>query len=352
LELSQRKKAILKAIIENYISTAEPVGSKTLAASAGNVSSATVRNEMSELEELGLLEKPHTSAGRVPSPQGYRLYVDELMYRYQSTAAEVEQIRRLLEHKLHDLDKTMAEASSIISEMTGQLGVSVSTKHQHAQVRRIELIPVDENTYALVVVTVPPAVNNRMIYAEGVTAEEAAMLVQAVNAVLQRENGSVQLAELLKIMPIQSPLYQLTCEVIGFIRSAEVTGDAEEVSVRGASRLLSHPEYYNAQKARELLDYMTDKDRLKALAKTNQPKLVNIRIGPENGEGPVKDASFVFTAYDMGEDVSGILGVIGPTRMNYGKIAAQLQVFAEGLSKVIPIRLPREEENNGDDDKE
>lgn len=345
MDLSERKRKILKAIIENYIETAEPVGSKLLAAEAkGSVSSATIRNEMSELEEMGYIEKPHTSAGRVPSPLGYRLYVDELMNRCRTTAREIEQMRSALESKIQELDDTMEEASAILSELTGQPTVSLSSRHNRRQVKRLELIPIAESDYALVAVTVPPAVNNKVVHlSQALEPEEIDTFCRAANLVLAKEGGSLRLEELGQSVPPGSPLYQLIAQAAEFVWQIEQPSDSYDMVVKGVSRLLGNPEYYDAQKAQPLLELLGDKEKVFGLARDYKPQMLNIRIGPENGQGPMEDASFVFTSYDLGEDVSGIIGVIGPTRMDYSKIASRLLLLSRTLGGLMPIRFPLEQ---------
>ena len=146
MTMDARKQRVLQAIVALYGLEGEPVGSSVLANYFDMaVSSATLRNEMAALTKLGLLEQPHTSAGRIPSPAGYRLYVDELMNRCRTTAREIEQMRRALESKIQELDDTMEEASAILSELTGQPTVSLSSRHNRRQVKRLELIPIAES---------------------------------------------------------------------------------------------------------------------------------------------------------------------------------------------------------------
>lgn len=344
MDLSERKRKILKAIVENYIETAEPVGSKLLAAEAkGTVSSATIRNEMSELEEMGYIEKPHTSAGRVPSPQGYRLYVDELMNRCRTTAREIEQMRRALESKIQELDDTMEEASAILSELTGQPTVSLSSRHSRRQVKRLELIPIAESDYALVAVTVPPAVNNKVVHlSQALEPEESDAFCRAANLLLEKPGGSARLDELGLSVPPASPLAQLIAQAAEFVWQIEQQSDSYDMVVKGVSRLLGNPEFYDAQKAQPLLELLGDKEKVFGLARDCKPQMLNIRIGPENGQGAMEDASFVFTTYDLGEDVSGVIGVIGPTRMDYSKIASRLLLLSRTLGGLMPIRFPQE----------
>ena len=154
MELSERKKQILRAVVENYIQTAEPVGSKAIVASAGlKVSSATIRNEMAELENMGLLEQPHTSAGRVPSPQGYRLYVNELMEEHRLTMQETQKINEALHTKIRQMDQVMTEAGKIISQLTKYPTFSLTTGTRKAVINRYDLLMVEENSFIAVLMT-------------------------------------------------------------------------------------------------------------------------------------------------------------------------------------------------------
>lgn len=345
MELSPRKKHILKAIVENYIATYEPVGSKLLSEmSTDRVSPATVRNEMSELEELGFIEKPHTSAGRIPSAQGYRFYVDELMSHYKATAADLAQMQRTIEQKTIELGRTLEVASAIVSEMTNQAAVSLSPQHKKFRVIRIEIIPIDGLRYALVGVTVPADVNNRIIeIGANITPEEVSALCSAANSILQT-GGASELGILREAAPARRDLQQLISSVVSFAQALEVEGGGD-MSVHGASKLLNNPEYSNAARAREILDLLADKGKMAELARTDIPQTINIKIGPENGEGAASEVSFVFTVCEIGDGTNAVIGVIGPTRMDYGKIASQLSLLKRGFHHdPSPKKLPRKNE--------
>lgn len=348
MDLSERKRQILKAIIEHYIATAEPVGSKLLAAAGGgSVSSATIRNEMSELEEMGYIEKPHTSAGRAPTPLGYRFYVDELMSHCYATALEIRQIRRQLESKLQQLDRAMDEASAILSELTGQPTVSLSARHSHRQVKRLELISIQPGDYALVAVTHPPGADSKALRLSAPLGEgEGAVFCQAANLLLEQPGGAERLGCLETMAPSGSPLAELIAAAVEFVDQIQRRQDSYGMAVQGAARLLGNPEFYDAQKARALLEFLSDKEKVLALTQDPEPRMLTIRIGPENGQGAMQDASFVFTSYDLGEEISGVIGVIGPTRMDYSKIASRLLLLSRGLQGLMPIRFPEEQQED------
>ena len=165
MELSERKKQILRAVVENYIQTAEPVGSKAIVASAGlKVSSATIRNEMAELENLGYLEQPHTSAGRIPSPKGYRLYVNELMEEHRLTMQEAEKINEALNLKIREMDQVMSEAGKIISQLTKYPTFALTKGNSKVVIRRYDLLMVEENSFIAVLMTDGQQVKNKLFH--------------------------------------------------------------------------------------------------------------------------------------------------------------------------------------------
>lgn len=345
LDLTSRQRQILKSIVDNYIATAEPVGSKLLAEMRfDKLSPATIRNEMSELESLGYIEKPHTSSGRVPSPLGYRLYVDELMAHYRNTSSEISKMQSAIAQKSRELERTLEVASAIISEMTNQAAVSLSTRHKKFRVKKIEFIPIDENSYALVGITVPHAVTNRIIHvSDDILPDEIAALCRAINTILQTD-GVAGIYKLLEIAEIRPNLLLLLNELISFLEALEVEQDFSDISIQGAAKLLGNPEYYDTNKARDLLDLLSDKEKMFELARTQIPKTINIKIGPENGADAARDASFVFTVCEMGGGVQGIIGVIGPTRMNYECISSQLSLLKHGFNSILPPGFPRKNE--------
>ena len=186
MELSARKKLILKTVINDYIRTAEPVGSKALASRPElRFSSATIRNEMSELEEMGYLEKPHTSAGRIPSPAGYRLYVDELMGRTDLSVADVDRINSVMKLKVKELDRMVSEAGKLISNLTDYTTLAVTPYMQRVTIRKFQIIAVSPLDFVIVVVTDSGVVKNKMLRtATPVTAEEAELLTYVLNQTL------------------------------------------------------------------------------------------------------------------------------------------------------------------------
>lgn len=338
MELTERQKRILRAIVENYIRTAEPVGSKAIAAMPEiNASSATIRNEMGELTAKGLLEQPHTSAGRIPSPAGYRLYIDELMSDYRLTAEETQSLSSAMQDRLRQFDDVIAQASKIVSKMTNLPAYAVTAPTAHATVKKFELVMAEEGSFILLVMTDSDVVKNKLIRLPVHCTENDLRLLSAVlNAsltgltadeitpeVIERVRASV--GELEMLVPI------IVDYAVRLLRAQE----RNEVFLSGQMNLLGHPEYRDPGKAQELLSRL-DEDVIANLPATIQPdSKMQILVGPENIARELKDTSVVMTRFDIGDNMQGMIGVVGPTRMDYAQVTARLSYFTEALSRMF-----------------
>ncbi len=349
MELSDRKKLILRAVVENYIQTAEPVGSKAIVASAGlKVSSATIRNEMAELETLGLLEQPHTSAGRIPSPQGYRLYVNELMEEHRLTIQETQKINDALHLKIRQMDQVMSEAGKIISQLTRYPTFALATGSKKAVISRYDLLMVEENAFIAVLMTDGQVVKNKLFrLSEAVSAPQLQLLSTLLNTSFTGLTLEELTPELLKVSAhAGEEAYSLISLVVSF--AIEVLEEMENhvVHTAGIPSLLAHPEYQSLEKAEPLMNYLAEMGSDLNLPVV-QDKNVKILIGPENLADELKDSSVIMASYDIGGGMQGVIGVVGPTRMDYADLAARLSYFAEGLSRMFgkgEIPAPTEEE--------
>ena len=337
MELSERKKRILRTVIEDYIDTAEPVGSKTVAGELGmDVSPATVRNEMSELEALGFLEQPHTSAGRVPSPQGYRLYVNELMERHRLSLEETEEINRSMKTRLTQLDKALADAGQLTSRLTEYPAYALYTAAAQTTITRFDIIFVDANTFIIVAMLSNNTVKNKLVRLPFRTEPETLVKLSTVfNASftnLTEENITAPL-----ISSTERALGDslgLVAVAAGFAIEALTEVKRSQTYVSGASHLLTHPEYRDVDKAQRLMNYLSDGAGLLKLP-APESESVKITIGPENLAEELKDSSVVVAKYNAGDNLQGIIGVVGPTRMDYSKVAARLSYIAQGLSWLL-----------------
>lgn len=337
LDLTERKRRILRAVIENYIETAEPVGSKSVMESTGlDVSSATIRNEMADLEALGLLEQPHTSAGRIPSPKGYRVYVNELMEHHRLSLQETERLNRALHLKMQELDKVMEQAGRIISQITRYPAFALAAGASRVTIRRFDLLMVERSAFIIVVMTDTNVVQNRLVRLPTDLNESQ---LQLLNTLLNTTFTGLTLEEITpELMRVAThaagEAYGLISLVVSF--AIEVLEDLEHrrVHTAGITNLLSHPEYRSLDKAGPLISYLSeesDPHRFPA----PQEDAMRILIGPENVAEALQDSSVVMASYDIGEGMRGMIGVVGPTRMDYSRLTARLTYFADGLSRLF-----------------
>jgi len=348
LELSERKKAILRAVIESYVQNAEPVGSKAVAQWAKlDVSSATIRNEMAELEQLGYLEQPHTSAGRIPSPQGYRLYVNELMENYSLSIQETERINQALNMKMKALDRVIEEAGRVVAKLTQYPAFALAAGPEKMTIRRYDLLLVEEDAFIAVVMTDSNVVRNKLFRLDRqLSAAQLQMLSTLLNTGFTGLTLSELTPELARVAQHAArEAYELIELVVSFAGEVLEELHAHSVHTAGIANLLGHPEYQSLEKAQPLMSFLSEEDFAPlSAADPNNP--TDILIGPENVAEALKDSSVVMASYDLGDGMRGLIGVVGPTRMDYAKVTARLSYFAKGLSGLISSRnsLPPAEE--------
>ena len=344
MELSERQKKILQAIVEEYIRTAEPVGSKSIAQNAElNVSSATIRNEMAALESLGYLEQPHTSAGRVPSPKGYRLYVDELMNRQQELSNdETSRMDSVMRSKMDELDHMLNNAGKLISQITKYPTYTMAVVPSSTSIRRFELMSADEGSFAAVLMTSAKQIKNKVIrFPASATDEQFHSVAQTLNEHFSGAPLSDYTAQAIGNAVSQcGALGSVASLTLHFAMEVLEGSEHREISVQGTSTLLQHPEFRDMDKAQKMLTYLSEEQKLMKISNPDSNSRVKFMIGPENLAEELKDASVVVASYDIGDDMQGIIGVVGPTRMDYAKVAARLSYFAENLGKIISGEKP------------
>jgi len=349
LDLSDRKKKILRAVIESYVQNAEPVGSKAVADLAGlNVSSATIRNDMADLEQLGYLEQPHTSAGRIPSAKGYRLYVNELMGQYQLSMQETQRINEALNLKMKALDKVIDEAGRVVAKLTRYPAFALAAAPEQMTIRRFDLLLVEQSAFIAVVMTDTNVVRNKLFrLSTDLSASELQMLGTLLNTGFTGLTLSELGPELTRVAQhAAQEAYELIELVVGFAAEVLEELQARPVHTAGIANLLGHREYQSLEKARPLMSFLSEEDFSPLPAHADPERLTDIVIGPENVAEALKDSSVVMASYDMGDGMRGLIGVVGPTRMDYAKISARLTYFAKGLSALVSQGgLPSPEED-------
>ena len=335
MELTDRKKQILKVVVEDYIQTAEPVGSKTIAAEmGGSVSSATIRNELADLVELGYLEQPHTSAGRVPSPKGYRLYVNELMERQKLSLDETEKINQSLQLKMEELDRVIAQAGRAVSSFVNYPAYMTTVGKKKLTARRFELLPVDERSCIVVMMMSDDRVKSQLLRLQlKVDLDQLPTLVSLLNGHFAGVSPSEMNHRLMNVAEqIPPQLFLLLSQTISYAVDSLEEASQREIVTAGTKELLKLPEFRDADKAHQLMSFMTDSKENLPLPDEGPMKIL---IGPENVSDALKNASVVVASYDIGDNMRGLIGVVGPTRMDYASVAARLSGFADGLTRLF-----------------
>ena len=336
MELTDRKKQILRAIVDSYIRTAEPVGSKTISQMPGmDFSPATIRNEMADLTSMGLLEQPHTSAGRVPSAAGYRLYVDELMQDYRLSMDETKTINQAMEVKMQEVDKMISQVGKLVSKMTDLPAYAVAARSTQRTVKRFDLILAEAGSFILVVMLSDNQVQNKLIRLPlDVSQEDLRLLSAVLNASLTELTADEITPELLSRVTRSAAGAASLVPVIVDYTVELLRKTHSEVYMTGQAKLLGQPEYHDVEKAQEVLTSL-DEDVISNLPATLSSGTTQILVGPENVAKELKDSSVVITKFDIGDGMQGMIGVVGPTRMDYAKITARLSYFAENLGRMF-----------------
>ena len=337
MELTDRKKQILKIVVDGYVATAEPVSSKAIAEKMpGRISSATIRNELADLVEMGYLEQPHTSAGRVPSARGYRLYVNELMERRALPEAEAESIRRSLTGKMSQVEQVMAQAGQMADHT------------QAVTVQRFDLIAVDDDSFIAVAMLSDSRVKSQLLrWQLPVEREALTEMSHLLNTHFTGLGPEEMNARLMSLSDqVSGKWFLLLNQVCEYAGQLLKDAAGQEVYLGGTTQLLKFPEYRDADKARDLMTFMVDNKQNLPVPSGNAP--VQILIGPENVDAALKESSVVIASYDIGDGMRGLVGVVGPTRMDYASVAARLTCFAESLSHMFEKRQlpPTKEEQS------
>ena len=340
-DLSERKKIILKAIIDAHIENGDPVGSKFLTGHKQiSCSSATIRNEMAELEEMGFLEQPHTSAGRIPSEAGYRFYVDWLIDRYNLTQGEIDELRRTLNQKQSELDAIMQTAVTLAAKLTNYTALAIKPRQPRITVGRYELLRLDEMTLILIMV-IGGIVKTKYVHSNRPIPNEAAACLSAVlnkyvTGITAAEITLPMMMEMERVMGeyeyLVSPVIKAVCETISVF-------DGGELRFEGINRLLSYPEFYDMDRLRDMLALFEKKDDLLEVlseeTKHTPDDRVQIYIGRENIVKVMDNSTLIFKAVrDHGKTV-GAIGIIGPTRMDYRRVIATIDQLTRGVSEVL-----------------
>ena len=342
MSLDERKRLILQAIVEDYINTAEPVGSRSISKRPElNLSAATIRNEMGDLEEMGLITQPHTSAGRVPSNLGYRFYVDSLMKKYEMTEMEIDVLQGALIMKMNELDKIVKDVSSAFSAITNLPTVGLLPRLEKGVVKSIKLVKVDEKRLMVIISSGEGMIKNKLLRLEH-DIEDAEL--ESINKILNENLAGLKMSEigLKNVMEVQNAVGENTAlltEVLSLVHEEVSQVDVSDVFMEGATNILSLPEYKNVDKIKEIFELFEDKAHLGEMIKLNAADSdVKILIGEENPIPQLKNNSLIISPYKIGDGLTGFIGVIGPMRMDYSKVVSSLEYFSKNLEKAFNER--------------
>ncbi|BDR76254.1 heat-inducible transcription repressor HrcA [Clostridium tetani] len=338
MEMDKRKIKILQAIIHDYIQTAEPVGSRTIAKKYDlGVSSATIRNEMSDLEDMGYLEQLHSSSGRKPSDKGYRLYVDKLMNIQKLSSMEECAIKtHIINSALYEIEKVVREASAILADLTKLTTVVMSPSSIESYIKSIQLIGLDANTVLLVLVIDTGIIKNNVIKLHAkMTIDELVKINRILNIKLNKIRVESINLDFLKVVLEEFKDYEKWLkDILPVLYETLLSGiDSNEIYLEGATNIFNYPEYNDIQRAKDFLSLIDDKDKVKNLIKSDDN--ITIKIGKENFIEDAKDCTIITAVYKLKDRPLGTIGVIGPTRMPYSRVVSILSTLVDELDKLL-----------------
>ncbi|MDF2927501.1 MAG: hrcA [Paenibacillaceae bacterium] len=335
--LSERQKMILSAIVDDYIRSAEPVGSRSIS-KRGDVafSPATIRNEMSDLEELGYLEQPHTSAGRIPSEKGYRYYVDHLLRQGMLSKPDLNQVKSYFAEKLQEVEQVIQQVASVLSSLTNYTSIVMGPEVFNTTLRLIQVVPLNDSSAVAIIVTSTGQVENKVFQIpKGIRMDEIEKFVHILNT---RLSG-------VPLLHLRSKMYteisdEISKHVTGYeelLRVFEnvVENDKEDrIVLSGATNLLIHPEFKDVEKVKSFLDLLEETPTLIKLI-TSAPAGLQVRIGSENTVAAINNCSLITATYAVDGKMLGTIGILGPTRMEYGKVIGLLNYFSQDMAQVM-----------------
>ncbi len=344
-ELSERKKLILKTIVEAHIEGGEPIGSKSIMQNnLLSCSSATIRNEMAELEQMGYLVQPHTSAGRVPSEMGYRFYVDSLVEQYATTTREVTQINQLLKAKMAEIDQILETASRLASSMTNYTGIAIKPKASSVTMSKFEFVSIDEHHFAMLMITSSGAVKTKKATSAGIVTDLALRTLSelfngclcglgadriTLPMIMELENAMGEAAYL--VNPAVKCVYEVMNEI-----------DGGEMRLSGLNHLLQYPEYSDSDQFGRLLGTLENQEEILELVSRADNDDINVLIGSESPVQVMNNSALVFKPIKKNGKTVGVIGVLGPRRMNYKQVLETIGDITENISSMFEVDAPKQ----------
>lgn len=338
MQLDERKKKILCAVIRNYLETGEPVGSRTISKYTDlNLSSATIRNEMADLEESGYIIQPHTSAGRIPTDKAYRLYVDDMM---EEKEREIQDLKDLLQETQGKMDNVLKNVAKVLAVNTNYATVVSAPQYKKNKLKFIQLSKVDKNQILAVIVVEGNVIKNSMLHISEMLDDETLL---KLNILLNTHLNGLSLDEItlgmISALKQQAGIHSdIVGEVLDAVAEAIRADEELEIYTSGANNILRYPELADHQKASELINTFEEKEMFVKMASesiANEENTgIQVYIGEESHVQAMKDCSVVTTTYELGDGMKGSIAIIGPKRMDYEKVVGTLKTMMAELDKI------------------
>ncbi|AIE60801.1 heat-inducible transcriptional repressor HrcA [Bacillus methanolicus] len=335
--LTDRQLLILQVIVDDFIRSAQPVGSRSLSKKEEiSLSSATIRNEMADLEELGYIEKTHTSSGRIPSEKGYRYYVDHLLSPQKLRQEEVQKIKSIFAERIYELEKIVQKSAQILSDLTNYTSIVLGPAVRDNKLKRIQIVPLNKTTAIAIIVTDTGHVEDRMFHLPA--SIDSSELEKLVNILNERLIG-------VPIVDLNEKIYK---EVASILRQHIKSYDLllhtiadtlklptnEKLFFGGKTNMLRQPEFHDIDKIRDLLAIIEQEDRIVELIPKN-PMGISVKIGRENKYSAMENCSLISATYSVGEEKLGTIAILGPTRMEYSRVISLLDLISKDLSAAL-----------------
>jgi heat-inducible transcriptional repressor len=335
--LTDRQLLIFQVIVDDFIRSAQPVGSRSLSKKEDiHYSSATIRNEMADLEELGFLEKTHTSSGRIPSEKGYRFYVDHLLSPQKLNANDVDTVKSIFAERIYELEKIVQKSARILSELTNYTAIVLGPAVKENKLRKIQIVPLNKETAIAIIVTDKGHVENRMFHLpENLDTGDIEKMVNILN---ERLTG----------VPLEDLNNKIYKEVATLLRQHIHDYDAllnsivdtlripagEKLFFGGKTNILSQPEFHDIEKVKNLMNMIEHEEDIYDIIR-QRPTGISVKIGKENQNSVMEDCSLITATYSMGTEQLGKIAILGPTRMEYSRVISLLQFLSRDLTTVL-----------------
>ncbi|HPP31217.1 MAG TPA: heat-inducible transcriptional repressor HrcA [Soehngenia sp.] len=338
--LDERKLKVLLAVIDSYIVTGEPIGSRTITKFYDlGVSSATIRNEMSDLEDLGYLNKTHTSSGRIPSDKAYRFYVDNF---FKNSIIEIdksrkEQIKRYIKQEYKEIDQLIEDLAKILAQLTKYTAVALSPQIKETKIKHIQLLPMEQNQILAIMVNEAGLIKKSIINLENKISEDNLIYIsnyltkKLKNKTFSELANDISNGILDDYFEYKNDLKRLIPILSGFVEDVEDM----KVYADGITNILGFPEYRDIDKAKEVLSVLENEDKLIFALTNNKLEEIDVKIGEENSDDCMKDLSIITATYNTEGEIIGKIGIIGPKRMNYIELIKTIWVFSESITDIL-----------------